>query len=355
MKARLTKYGFTRSFQLQQDLEQQDKLTTWIEYLGYEYWFYDRATNFVGRFQRQHDDAWKELVDSNLLRPGETYEVMCDVETVFKHEKERQQAEKAVQSATMAALSAANSNSKPEHPRFSRPDPRQQQSKAQRNLNLAKEKLGLIKVRDDAITAFLQTIKQYRYEKKEAERYSLLLRWTVQQIPSIELELNSLSSAEGDPDYGDRSGGLRRVRQRYFDKEQASTQRTPPVSPSLARGTYKRSRCNSIDSEQPSKRLKICSQSLAHISTTGAFTPAETLTTDTRTIPDLGSSQVPDIEPFRPRRSARIAERTKNTAVSAKGLLSVVRRPPSGIKSAAGRVHKKSTKKKRKVASPRKI
>lgn len=47
---RLTKYGFTRPFQLEHNLDRQDKLTTWIEYLGYEHWFYDQAASFVKRF-----------------------------------------------------------------------------------------------------------------------------------------------------------------------------------------------------------------------------------------------------------------------------------------------------------------
>ncbi|KAF2188832.1 hypothetical protein K469DRAFT_765828 [Zopfia rhizophila CBS 207.26] len=42
VKDRLKKHGFTRTFQLDEDPARQDKLTTWIEYLGYEYWWYDQ-------------------------------------------------------------------------------------------------------------------------------------------------------------------------------------------------------------------------------------------------------------------------------------------------------------------------
>ena len=41
MKQRLAEHGFTREFQLDEDLSRQDKLTTWIEYLYYEYSWYD--------------------------------------------------------------------------------------------------------------------------------------------------------------------------------------------------------------------------------------------------------------------------------------------------------------------------
>lgn len=41
LKERLARHGFTRPFQLDEDAARQDKMTTWIEYLGYEYWWYD--------------------------------------------------------------------------------------------------------------------------------------------------------------------------------------------------------------------------------------------------------------------------------------------------------------------------
>ncbi|KAK2791411.1 hypothetical protein FQN52_004845 [Onygenales sp. PD_12] len=40
VKERLTKHGFTQTFQLDEDPTRQDKLTTWIEYLSFEYDFY---------------------------------------------------------------------------------------------------------------------------------------------------------------------------------------------------------------------------------------------------------------------------------------------------------------------------
>ncbi|KAF2191726.1 hypothetical protein K469DRAFT_731939 [Zopfia rhizophila CBS 207.26] len=44
VKNQLKKHEFTRTFQLNKDPAQQDKLTTWIKYLGYKYWWYDQYT-----------------------------------------------------------------------------------------------------------------------------------------------------------------------------------------------------------------------------------------------------------------------------------------------------------------------
>ncbi|KAF2191913.1 hypothetical protein K469DRAFT_735781 [Zopfia rhizophila CBS 207.26] len=77
VKDRLTKHGFTRTFQLDEDPAQQDKLTTWIEYLGYEYWWYDQYA-LSKRQQRQLDDAWKKLVNVKILRTFETQEFICN-------------------------------------------------------------------------------------------------------------------------------------------------------------------------------------------------------------------------------------------------------------------------------------
>jgi hypothetical protein len=72
LKKRLTKHGFTQNFHLDQDLMRQDKLTTWIEYLNYEYRWHDEFIYLIERGQKRYDSAWKQLVDSKVLRPRET-------------------------------------------------------------------------------------------------------------------------------------------------------------------------------------------------------------------------------------------------------------------------------------------
>ena len=70
----LAEHGFTRAFQLDQDPARQDKLTTWIKYLRYAYCLRDRCVERIRNLQPEYDEAWKRLVDSGVLRSGETEE-----------------------------------------------------------------------------------------------------------------------------------------------------------------------------------------------------------------------------------------------------------------------------------------
>ena len=81
-------------------------MTTWIEYLDYEYWWYDKDIRFVKRHQPRYDEAWKKLVDSEVLRSFETEEFICNINSAFQRASERMQAEKAVESAKSAVMSA---------------------------------------------------------------------------------------------------------------------------------------------------------------------------------------------------------------------------------------------------------
>ncbi|KXT07614.1 hypothetical protein AC578_10167 [Pseudocercospora eumusae] len=171
MKARLSKYGFTRPFQLKKDLGRQDKLTTWIEYLGYEYY-------------------------TSFLRPRETYDVISNIDTTFQRANERERAERAVQSA-IAAISLTKRAITKSYSSVIKL--RRQLIAEQATLKAAKESHASIRMRNDAVTDFLQSIRRYRCKKDEVDRFSLLLRWIEQQIPSIKLELTSLNSVEDNP------------------------------------------------------------------------------------------------------------------------------------------------------------
>lgn len=320
---RLSKYGFTRPFQLESNLDRQDKLTTWIEYLGYEYRSYDYAASFVKRYQRRHDKGWKKLVDSNLLRPEETYDVICDINTAFQHASERERAEKAVELAMTAVSSTertiATSNS-------SATKLRQRLSAEQATLNAARESLELIEARDDAIVEFLYPIREWRRQKDEAHRYSALLRWIVRQIPTIELELNLPDNVEDDPNRTKRlpetvegQHSQEHVETHTVgDKQSDSVQGAPSISSSLIPQSHKRRR-SSFNNEPVSKRHRaspeeiVASSSAPKASSSVTARPA----TETRTIPGLETSKAPSGDSSRPikplRRSARIAEPATET------------------------------------------
>ncbi|KAG9230393.1 hypothetical protein BJ875DRAFT_340433, partial [Amylocarpus encephaloides] len=106
LQKRLARHGFERSFQLNDDPDRQDKLATWIEYLGFECVEYDKHTNIIKRLQQQHDEAWKKLVDSKILRPLETEESLWTFGIGFQMKNEEIEAKKAVKSATLTMQSA---------------------------------------------------------------------------------------------------------------------------------------------------------------------------------------------------------------------------------------------------------
>lgn len=323
LSRRLSKYGFTRPFQLERNLDRQDKLTTWIEYLGYEYWSYDYPATFVKRLQRRHDRGWKKLVDSNLLRPEETYDVICDINTSFQHGNEEERAEKAVQSATAAVSSTESTIAESDG---STTTLRQRLLAEQATLNAAKESLAFIKMRNDAISDFFSAIRGYRSQKGEARRYSALIRWIVRQIPTIELELNSPDNVEDDPDRINRlpetiegQHSQEHVEtQTLGDKQSDSVQGAPSISSSLIPQSHKRRR-SSFNNEPVSKRHKASPEEIVASSSAPNASPSVTArpATETRTTPGLETSKAPSRDSSRPlkplRRSARIAQLATET------------------------------------------
>ena len=258
VKGRLAKHGFTRPFQLENDLEQQDTLTTWIEYLGYEYWFYDKDMNYVKRNQPDYDKAWKELVDSRVLRPFETEKSLFDFELVFQRMGEEDRAKEAVEAAKSVMTKAQIATTHPQGPGFIEKEAQRQLETAQSNLSAAMKFLESVKHRKNLIHEFFMKTtqsqitnsgrrkKSYVSAKDDAERRRILLRWIQQQIPLIELELSSVTkndSAEANSISCDRT---------EFHEEQ-----------STRKGARKRSRQNDItDEELPSKRLRNDNRSL---------------------------------------------------------------------------------------------
>lgn len=73
-RRRLAEHGFHEAFQPLEDPRQQNEWVTWIEYLEFEYWWLDTNSKTAQHHKPSHDAAWKELMRSAVLRPGETEE-----------------------------------------------------------------------------------------------------------------------------------------------------------------------------------------------------------------------------------------------------------------------------------------
>lgn len=216
---------------------QSGKLTTWIEFLDYEYWWYDIDMRFVKRRQPDYDAAWKELVDSQVLRPSETQEFICNIKSVFQRASERERAEKAVQSAKSAVTSAQNAITDPRRSNLSEKESQQRLAAAQSKLDAAVKSLDSIKRRNDLVYDFYKKTqlsqitndgkwkRSYQSAKDDAERRSILLRWILQQIPLIELELNQPKVAENDSGREDGRNRLKRNPADDLNEERGSKRR----------------------------------------------------------------------------------------------------------------------------------
>ncbi|VUC35301.1 unnamed protein product [Clonostachys rosea] len=71
VRNRLESHGFTQSFQLHQDLLKQDPLSTWVEYVYYNYWRLDCHIMALDRKQQQMKEEWSKAQSGNLFGLGE--------------------------------------------------------------------------------------------------------------------------------------------------------------------------------------------------------------------------------------------------------------------------------------------
>lgn len=223
---RLARHGFQRSFQLNEDPDRQDQLTTWIEYLGFEYVDYDKYANDTKLLQRQYDEAWKALVDAKVLNPPET-------EESFKYffflqlRQEKTDAAKVVESARSTVKAAETELLEAQLADLSERNLSrigQRLSAARFNMAAATESFEQSSKRYKLIGDFAVRTKSYRIAKHKANRQSILLRWILQQVPLIEHELN-LAKVTGNHSLGGdgkRQRSLKRNRADGYDEEPVS-------------------------------------------------------------------------------------------------------------------------------------
>ena len=302
LKERLAEHGFTRQFQLDEDAARQDKLTTWIEYIGYEYeyigyenWGYDQPAKCVKRYQRHHDRAWEQLVESKVLRPGETEESIGDIRTAFQRAMDREYAEKAVAAASSDVAIARNALSNPRKSSLSSHNLQTRLVEAESKLGTAEKKYNYIKRRNDLITNFIQRTRHFSLAKRDVERHSILLRWVLQQVPLIELELNPLSAEAGEGE-NTRKKELIVARTARLNGEQPQDMVADlgAHAEPAGHGT-KRQKRDSVDDEQPSKRSR---RGDRHLSASSLGKPGATITTRStpRLSDDSGIAVISNVE-----------------------------------------------------------
>ncbi|KAK8026259.1 hypothetical protein PG990_004082 [Apiospora arundinis] len=203
VKTLLHKQGFQHPFELREDAEQQDRLSTWMEYLAFAYCFYEQSAAVVTRLQPTFDEAWAKLQASVTLEPFETLEYLRNIDSSFQRFNERCDARQDYAAAN-AALSQLK-EAEPESPDL-RGLPLVSQDQHLAHLKAAEAQVRKTKATMDAImersqhfVTFQQTVATYEHHRTEMGRMFRQLQWTKEQVPLVEAERDQSASPSHDP------------------------------------------------------------------------------------------------------------------------------------------------------------
>ncbi|RMD43977.1 hypothetical protein DV735_g1088, partial [Chaetothyriales sp. CBS 134920] len=223
VKRRLARHGFTQPFELDEDPKKQDKLTTWIEYLNYEYWWLDKYTSDIERLEPEHDKLWQELVDKKILRPHENREFVRTTASGAECVAEKDQAMKAVQRAESEAKRIyVLTQEDPNRLRIPRAKRISMLKHGTEKLLAAKRRLEQAQSRSLLIVQFVRATFGYSGAKRDAARHRVLVQWVLDQVPLIEAEM---SPPKANRRLG--SGGRRATKRRLTTDEAPSERQNP--------------------------------------------------------------------------------------------------------------------------------
>lgn len=210
LKERLAKHGFTRTFHLDKDPDRQDKLTTWIEYLGYEYWWLDQYT----------DKKAEERLDMNLFWVFETEDYLVADIHIGQLEKAKDNAEKRLESAKVAVMVLRRFLSELGYLQGSSSRLRQRLFNAEAKVERAVKEYNFIEKRYHRLIGDSSHMDRHNVIKNaNTTCQSILLQSLVKEVPLIELELNS-EAAKKHCDEVACMKKLKRGRTAELDEEQ---------------------------------------------------------------------------------------------------------------------------------------
>ncbi|KAI8675418.1 hypothetical protein NCS57_00442900 [Fusarium keratoplasticum] len=224
VKRRLASHGMARPFEFKEDPTQQDQLTTWIEYLGYEYWCLDEHAGDMERLAPKHDEAWKRLVDAKIVGPHETIDDIRSMRGSLQRENDAQQAHTEVRTAKAEAQRVFDlTQESPE--RFLIPEKQRVEmlNKVSRDVERAERRHKRVKVRNDKVSAFVSGTHEYARAKMKWTCHSLYVQWVLKQLPLVEAEM---AQAEAEKSHASQNRGKKRM---------LSPQEKSPAGPSQKR------------------------------------------------------------------------------------------------------------------------
>ncbi|EFY87022.1 hypothetical protein MAC_06920 [Metarhizium acridum CQMa 102] len=194
VKARLARHGFNLPFHLIEDPKQQDKLTEWIEYLGFEYWWLDRYTVSMERLKPKHDEAWDELKKLRMVRDDETPEFIRTDASGTRCQREEDHAQKTLQDAESEAKMVYQKTQKdPNRLNISEQLRVEMLRKARKRLLAARESLEFTERRSDSLIDFVRSTFGYANAKEDVANQANLVNWVMEEVHAIEAEQKSLT------------------------------------------------------------------------------------------------------------------------------------------------------------------
>ncbi|KAH7171302.1 hypothetical protein EDB81DRAFT_195059 [Dactylonectria macrodidyma] len=191
VKNRLARHDFALplEFELSEDPKKQDPLTTWIEYLTYEYWWLDSYTDTLRNLELGYDKAWQKLMDDNVVGPRDTIESI----QAFRISSIREHSEKDAMSYMQGLEAEAKKipASTQEDPlRLSIPQAKR--TRMLRNISTklaaAKGEYRQIKKRNLQINTFIRGMSGGVNAEHDIARQQALLKWILGEVPLVMAE-----------------------------------------------------------------------------------------------------------------------------------------------------------------------
>lgn len=229
VKRRLARHGFDRPFELKQDPTQQDRLTTWIEYLNFEYWWLDWYTETPERLKPDLDRTWQELVDMKVLWPHDTQKSVRRWGLLDGGESS-----KAVRQAKLKAEEIYNlTQLDPERVHIPEAKRISMMEAATTRLNAAQAWHELDQKRNKCILPFIRRTTDLRFVEEDVARQRILLRWVLDDVPLVEAEMAQAGADKGDIERRKRSLA---TEEDHTRKPGSKRQKLEPKSALLSRG-----------------------------------------------------------------------------------------------------------------------
>ncbi|KHN99766.1 Chromo domain-like protein [Metarhizium album ARSEF 1941] len=195
MKARLARHGFKRTFHLAEDPKQQDQLTTWIEYLGFEYWWLDRHTATFERLKPIHDEAWEKLKREGMVQDDETPEFVRTEESALGCQRDIDDAREALQDAESKAKRVYQ-KTQLDPSRLSIPAQQRAEMlvKARENLQASQKELDFLIQRSNQICHFVESTELYVDATEDVAYLTNILEWALAELDAIDAEVTGATS-----------------------------------------------------------------------------------------------------------------------------------------------------------------